>query len=563
MTPLGSLVRVALRVNFGLSVLRPKHLLSHKRDFWMIPLFVLGAASIGPLIYYYLKIIKALYGWLVPTGQQAVLLTAAVLLGEFFILIFGFYYVISAFYFSRDLEILIPLPLTPAQVMLSKFTVILVNEYLTVALLVLPVFISYGVLSKGGPVYWITAAFVYALLPVIPLAIVSLLVVGLMRVVNLGRKKDVLIIVGSLVLMTAALGFQYWFSRSADAAPSPEAIARTLASSDGLIRSVGRIFPPSIWATQAMAHGLAGSGLANTLLFIAVSAGLFLGLLVAAEKLFYRGLVGLAEAAVRGKVLRREALAARLSSGRRPVRAIFGRELRIMNRTPIFLLNGVLSVILIPVIFVLMSSTGSQRSDTSYLPQLVRALGSKNPATAILASALFMALCGCLNGTSFSTFSREGGQFWMSKVIPVAPRDQAKGKLLHSYAIAALGIAAATVVVVLVFRPQAAVVAAALVVSAGGAFVLTTLGMMIDLSRPLLVWTNPQKAIKQNLNVLLALFADLGVFVLMFLIVKFLGKAGLSGNALVAAVFVFLSALSVLGYRLLLAFADRRYPEIE
>ena len=43
------------------------------------------------------------------------------------------------------------------------------------------------------------------------------------------------------------------------------------------------------------------------------------------------------------------------------------------------------------------------------------------------------------------------------------------------------------------------------------AVLLTAVGMIIDLARPLLDWTNPQKAIKQNLNVLLAMFADAGI----------------------------------------------------
>ena len=226
----------------------------------MIPLVGLGIAGIGPLIYYYLKLIKMMYGLLAPAGQADVLLTFAILLGQIFVLIFGFYYVISAFYFSRDLEILIPLPLTPTQVMLSKFAVILTNEYLTVSFFVLPVFVYFGILSEGGPAYWAGAALIYLLLPVIPLTIVALLVVGLMRVANLGRKKDALIIVGSLILMTAALGGQYWLSRSAGSAMDPQAVARLLSSSDGLVRSLGAKFPPSIWATKALAFGMRGDG---------------------------------------------------------------------------------------------------------------------------------------------------------------------------------------------------------------------------------------------------------------------------------------------------------------
>jgi ABC-2 type transport system permease protein len=560
MSRLSSLVRTSLRVNFGLSLFRPKEFLRRKRDLWMVPLFVLGAASLGPVLYYYLKVIAAFYRWLAPTGQQAVLLTAAVLLGQVFILIFGFYYIISAFYFSRDLEILVPLPLTPTQVMLSKFVVILANEYLTVGLLVLPIFISYGVLERAGLLYWLSAGLVYLLLPVLPLTAVGLLVVVLMRVANFGRKKDALIIVGSLVLMTAALGGQVWLSRSAGSAAGPEEVARFLASSDGLIRSVGAKFPPSIWASTAMARGFSKEGALNALLFVGVSAGLFLGLLLAAEKLFYHGLVGLGERSTRRKRFDREALAGRLSSGRRPIRAVFLREFRVMNRTPIFLLNGVLSVVLIPVVFVLMAKTGSGQSD---MARLIAVLGAANPATAALGAALFMAICACLNGTSSSTFSREGGQFWMSKVIPVAPRDQAKGKLLHSFAVALLGIAAASVVVVLIARPTVPVLTAALGAAVVGSFVLTVIGMLIDLARPLLDWTTPQKAIKQNLNVLLAVLADLAFMALMFFLVRLMKKAGLSGNSLVAAVFVLLAGLAAASYRLLLAFADKRYPQIE
>jgi ABC-2 type transport system permease protein len=151
----------------------------------------------------------------------------------------------------------------------------------------------------------------------------------------------------------------------------------------------------------------------------------------------------------------------------------------------------------------------------------------------------------------------------MSKVIPVAPRDQAKGKLLHSFAVALLGIAAASVVVVLIARPTVPVLTAALGAAVVGSFVLTVIGMLIDLARPLLDWTNPQKAIKQNLNVLLAVLADLAFMALMFFLVRLMKKAGLSGNSLVAAVFVLLAGLAAASYRLLLAFADKRYPQIE
>ncbi len=408
--------------------------------------------------------------------------------------------------------------------------------------------------------YWIRAALTYLLLPVIPLAIVSLLVVGLMRLVNFGRKKDALILAGSLILMSGAIGFQFWINRSVGAAPDRAAVLRFLAAPDGLIQQIGSKFPPSIWASKALAFGTSAPGPWNALLSAGVSLLLFAGLFLAARRFFYRGLIGLSEQTARRRALSRDRLERRVHSGLRPVQAIFERELRIMNRTPIFLLNGVLSVILIPILFVVMWNTGKRASDAAALMALLR---SADVTIAVIAAALFMTVSGSLNGTASSAFSREGSQFWMSKVIPVSPADQVRGKFLHSYAIAILGIAAAALVVLLVFHLGIEIVLAAAALALAASFVLTAVGMIIDLARPLLNWTNPQKAIKQNFNVLLAIFADFGVLFLLYLAVKLLARAGWTGWRTPAALFVLLAVLSAAVFKLLTAFAAKRYRDIQ
>ena len=555
------LVRVGLRVNFGLSLLRPKALLENKRDFWLIVLILVGIAGLSPVLLYYLKGIRFLYGLLAPLGQQAALLTLAILAGQFLILVFGFYYVLSAFYFSRDLDLLVPLPVTPAQVLLSKFSVVVVNEYLTASLLVVPVLAAYGFHSRAGLRYWAGAALVYLFLPVIPLAVVSLLVVGMMRFVNVGRKKDALMIAGSLVLMAAALGLQFWLRGLPASGPGRQALIAFF-SEGGIVRKIGASFPPSVWATRALVPEAGASGLGSFLLYAGVSVGLFAALFLAARALFYRGLLGLGEISARKRRLSREALSARVSSGRRPVRAIFLRELRIMNRTPIFLLNGVLSVVLIPVIFIIFARAGGGGSGGDAF-QIILLLASSNPSAVILGSALFMTICGCLNGTASSAFSREGAQFWLSKVIPVSPADQVKAKFLHSFAVAGLGILVAAGAAVAVIGAKPGCVLLAMPLALAAAAVLTSIGMIIDLLRPLLKWTNPQKAIKQNFNVLIAFFADAGLLIVLILAVTALYGEGLGGTGVIGGLAVVLAVLAGLSFAFLLRIAARRYAEIE
>jgi ABC-2 type transport system permease protein len=558
MKKLLTLIRAGLKSNFGLAVLHHR-LFREKKDRWLVPLFAFAFLSVLPSLYGLVLLIQSLFLALKPLGQERALLTLGVLGGQLFILLFGLYYVISAFYFSRDLEFLIPMPLKPFEVMASKFAVILVNEYLTVLVIVVPVLAGYGVLARGGLPYWTNAVLVYLFLPVIPLAVVSILVVILMRLINLSRKKDALILIGSILLIIFGIGIQFVLGRPAHGKPDTQAMTAFFTSPDSLLNVIGKRFPPSIWATKAIAGGFSATGLLNLALFVGTSVLLFAGILVLSERLFYRGLVGLGEVSARRRALSAAQMSQRISSGRHPVRAIFAREWRLMNRTPIFLLNGVLVVVIVPVVFVLMASTGGRGDNTAILKMMTAA----NPVTVILAAALFMTVCGSLNGTASSTFSREGGQFWISRVIPVSPRDQVTAKFLHSYLISVLGTVTASVVAVVILHLKPAYLAAAVVLALAAGVLLVAVGMMIDLARPLLDWTNPQKAIKQNLNVLFALFADIGILTGLFFLLRFLGRLGVKGVLVPVALFALLAVLSAVSLRLLVAFAGKRYGEIE
>ena len=562
-----TVIRAGLRSNFGLATLKYRFF-KEKKDRWLLPLFGLAAISVVPMFYGIVLLIQNVYLVLRPMGQERALLSFGILAGQLLILLFGIYYVISAFYFSRDLELLIPLPLRPGEVMTSKFAVIVINEYLTVAAIILPVVITLGVLARGGVGYWVNAVLVYLALPVIPLALVSLAVVVMMRVINVSRKKDALILVGSLVLIGSAVALQIGLGRSegtGGTGPSAESVAAFFTSPDSLLNKVGAFFPPSIWATKAIAGGFSGEGWTNLALLLGVSLALFAGMVVVAEKLFYRGVIGLGETTGKKRRLTRDEMSRRVSSGRRAFAAIFGREWKIMNRTPIFLLNGVLVAVLFPALFVLMATINPSggRGGGGDTMALLRVMMSSNRLIVTLAAALFMTICAGINGTASSTFSREGAQFWISRTIPVAAREQAAAKFLHSYLVAMLGVVTASIVTAVFLHIKVANLAVAAGLSLAAGVLLTAVGMMIDLARPLLDWTNPQKAIKQNLNVLLALLADIGILTAVFFGVKALIKAKLPANVVLGVVFAGLVALAALSYNVLLRFADKRYPEIE
>ncbi len=548
-----ALLKAGLRQNFGLSVIRHR-LFRQKKDLWFIPLVFFALIGLTVLIYLYMDFLAYLFRTLQAMRQEKALLTLTILTGQFFILVFGLFYVLSAFYFSRDLEFLVSLPARPFAVLGAKFGVIMVNEYLTVILLLAPAFAVYGGMSGKGLFYWLSAGLVFLLLPVIPLALAGILVMVMMRLVNVSRKKDFFILAGSLVLLGLVLFLQLGLSSGRN----PEEMMTLLTSSDGLMRVIGEKFPPCIWAADLLAEGFSSAGLRALLLFCAVSAAVLLLMLLAAEKLFYRGLIGISETSGR----RRKAGAAdpqTLFAGRlSPLLSILAREWKIMNRTPIFLLNGILSVVLIPLVLFLMLRGETASGSIAIL----KMLGSGDRSAEIVFCAVFFIICGSMNGTASSAFSREGRNFWISKVIPVNPGLQVRAKFLHSYLVSLLGTFGGSLVALIVLKLSwQSVLPAALLALAGGVL-LTALNMAVDLARPLLQWTSPQRAIKQNLNVVMAMVLDFLILYAFFQLYKLLRGLGVDGNQLTLLLLLILLGSALLAVSTLEKTAVRRYLSI-
>ena len=52
--------------------------------------------------------------------------------------------ILTVFYYSNDIEVLLPLPLKPAQIISAKFLTVLITQYVMSSFILLPIFITYG-----------------------------------------------------------------------------------------------------------------------------------------------------------------------------------------------------------------------------------------------------------------------------------------------------------------------------------------------------------------------------------------------------------------------------------
>jgi ABC-2 type transport system permease protein len=318
-----------------------------------------------------------------------------------------------------------------------------------------------------------------------------------------------------------------------------------------LVKNLGLGFPPSMWAALSLSNYVNITGFFYLSIFIGVGVLSFMVMILLSESLFFDGLLGNIEvSASKGRTGKK--LSIKNSTGQtKPYLALAKKEIIMLFKTPIYLFNSIGGVIAVPIIMVMTAVSGGEESMESMLGFI-----ETKPELIALVGIGFITLMGMLNSVGVTTFSREGKNLWIQRVLPIKTRDQIIGRILSSIAIQVLGLIALFVALAFIIKLEISTIILITVFGLLGSIPMTQLGMIIDITRPLLTWTNPQQAMKQNLNVLLGmglgfLYAG-GIGFLMF---------NLIGRIEINFVFIILAAIFIVSIVILYYILERLISE--
>jgi ABC-2 type transport system permease protein len=435
-----------------------------------------------------------------PIGQEGILFAFAFSMTCLLILLFGIPSTLVVYYFGTDLDSLLVLPVRPSILMSAKFFTALVVEYAAEALFLLPVFAAYGLHAGFSAPLILAASVLFLLLPVIPVAMASLLVMTAMRFTDLARNRDRFAKTAGVVLMAAVLALNFGLQKAGTSGVDPAGIVAGLVNGGGIWGFlINRLFPACHFAVKAVLAAGSGAGWLNLALFSGASGFAFIALLPAGEKLYLRG--------VRGGSGRHAAAAGRpgveglprMKAGSAFV-TYLDRELKILFRDPVFFMNCVVTNFLWPVftLFVVLTGTGTT---VNRGPGLLTALSGKGVLNAgWLGVGMVLT---AMNAIASSAISREGRQIGSLKILPYPFSRQLIAKAGAAVTLGAVGCLLMTAVALAVFgMPVSALPAAAVLMALGMVYAACT-GVLIDLFFPKLYWDNAAKAVKQNMNVMI------------------------------------------------------------
>ncbi len=492
------------------------------------------AGCIGvPLV----KFISYTYDLLSGVNQQGIILSLGFSLVSLVVFIFGILYVLSIFYFSKDVEFFLPLPLKPNHILIAKFITVLMYEYLTEIFILLPILSVYGVKSSSGILYWIFSIIIFIGLPIFPLVLAAVINMIIMRFTNLGKHKDALRTIGGILAMLIAIGSNIAVQKTNNSMISSGKIVDLISQgNNSLTRVFNSIFPTLKFGVLSLASAGSGKMILNMIIFIVITCAAICIFMFLAKTLYFKGVMGISDSFAKREELRSEELDKKTIQHSR-LKSYTFKELKILFRTPAFLVNCVIGNFIWPV-FLLFSMFMNGKS-FSGLGEFTSKLGDKGISGIVIGVSfsimLFMQSTSMIASTAIS---REGSNMYINKYIPISYSEQILAKLFSGFIVNMVSLIF-FFLMFLVMKVPVFIAVLIFIVSCLANFLTCALGILIDLKRPKLNWDDEQKAVKQNFNSLISTLITMALAgANAFLTIKFEPSLGIA--------FVLISVISIL-----------------
>ena len=525
--------------------------LRRREKLWVLPVAALGSlAGLAAYLVMLIGVYRSLLAAGAAAGHPELVMFYALLGSWAFIFVTAIPLALSLLYYSADTRMLLTLPVGPVQIVAAKGALLYLYCLPVNLLFLVPALWMY-IGAVGAPGATVLSAVLHLLVsPLLPLGLAALLVLALMKAVNLSRFRVALEVGGMTVGIVLVLALQLLLSRTAMASMGGGTF-EALGAFPDLYGAMARALPPVAWAAAGFA---AHSGVLQPLLSLAVTAAAAAAAFLLAPVNFLRDVTERREPkGERRTAGAAAALIARAGAPRGVARSLLGREWAILASSSTYLFEAFAEMLILPLLL----GVYSLLIPKQYLgPAMQFITGS--PVKSLILMAVLVLMTN-LTTVSATSISREGRLFAISLTMPVAGRVQVAAKLLLHMLLFTSAYLLDLAICMVVFRlPPVSLIfmipgAVALQVAGFAA------GIFFDLKRPLLKWTHPQQAMKNNINAAAGIGLSFGLVAALAAPGALLVLAGVSPflvGCLASAAGIVLAAVLL---PLLLAWADRRY----
>ena len=422
----------------------------------------------------------------------------------------------NVFYFSKDIEYILPLPLKPKEILISKLNVILITEYIMEIIFAVTPITIYGIITLQGPMFYIISLLVLIVFPIIPILIATFIIMIIMSFSKRFKNKDRFRLIAPLIGIILAVIMS--FSLSGTTNYSEEDLLNSLKQANSMVEMVSDNLP----IIKPAINAIVNSSFVEFLKLLGITLILYIVFILIGNKIYFRGVIGnLSSGTKKGKEVKLKKIKTN-SIGK----SYIIKEFKVLLKKPIFFIQCVLPSVLMPIIFlgifiVTLNTNNSQEALNEFKSVLVIYIETPIGLAIIISFTEFLTSMLYVAPT---VISRDGQNAIFMKYIPISYYKQLIYKGIPNIF---FGTITSTIVIAFIYilaKPSLLFLLTVFIINLILLILQTLLMELVDLRKPKLEWTTEYAVVKQNLNLLWPVVLNLleiGIILIISILLNF------------------------------------------
>ena len=198
---ISSLTKVFLKdihKNFRIFNKNKKNKVKDSNLFWMIIILAIAVAFLS---------YKAI-GFFNSIGQPRIFLTIYFIILTILLMFQNILVVINVLFFSKELENILPMPISSIELLLAKYAVLLVMSYITELIFAVVPLTIYGLMTHISLIYFLVMPIVLIIFPALLITIISIITIILMKILKVIKNRNIYQTVVTSILLVIVLSFE-------------------------------------------------------------------------------------------------------------------------------------------------------------------------------------------------------------------------------------------------------------------------------------------------------------------------------------------------------------------
>lgn len=419
---------------------------------------------------------------------------------------------INLLYFSKDTDSILTLPLKPYQIILARTNVMLILEIAVNMLIGLVPLVIYGIKLNCNALYYISVVIGLILLPVLPVIIISLISMVIMSFSKITKNKNKFQLFTTLIMLALVVAFSIGITKIDSETMTDEQMAQTLTSAGGFTQMLKTYFPTFGFLSDSVHSNNILTILLETVKTVLVTFAGVIIYLLCAQKLYFKGLIG---SLYSGEKTKKGKIKINAKTGKLGFTYVL-KELKILVRNPVYLVQCVLPALIFPVLFIGLIFILPEE-ETSGITNALSMMLEFNKPLILMGLVAAMQFFAMFIYVSITAISREGKNATFIKYIPVPLYKQYIYKIIPNILMNIFS----TVIVLGIVRYLLPISITDLIIVFAVSILmnisLSMLCLIMDLKRPKLQWNTEYAVVKQNMNLIFPMiFGTINIGIIIF-----------------------------------------------